>query len=37
MPLLLNALHNAMGADTRKLTAKVMECAGLLGSFFFPL
>ena len=32
MPLLLNVLRNANGADYRKLRVKAMECAGLIGS-----
>jgi hypothetical protein len=32
MPLLLNVLRNANGADYRKLRVKAMECAGLIGA-----
>ena len=32
MPLLLNVLRNANGADYRKLRVKAMECAGLIGT-----
>ena len=31
MPLLLNVLRNADTAEYRKLRAKAMECAGLIG------
>lgn len=31
MPLLLNILQNAGGSEYRKLRAKAMECAGLIG------
>jgi hypothetical protein len=34
MPLLLNVLRNATGADYRKLLVKAMECAGLIGAFY---
>ena len=34
MPLLLNVLRNADGADYRKLRVKAMECAGLIGALF---
>lgn len=35
MPLLLNVLRNATGADYRKLRVKAMECAGLIGKSSF--
>jgi importin-5 len=35
MPLLLDALENANGPDYRKLRAKAMECAGLIGMAAF--
>jgi hypothetical protein len=31
MPLLLNALRNATGADSQQLRVKVLECAGFAG------
>lgn len=31
MPLLLNVLRNANTSEYRKLRAKAMECAGLIG------
>lgn len=31
MPLLLNVLRNADGAEYRKMRLKAMECAGLIG------
>jgi len=37
MPLLLNVLRNANGADYRKLRVKAVECAGLIGKFSLPL
>ena len=32
MPLLLNVLRNANTSEYRKLRAKAMECAGLIGT-----
>jgi hypothetical protein len=37
MPLLLNALRNATGADSRNLRVKVLECAGFIGFVIFFL
>ena len=37
MPLLLNALRNATGADSRNLRVKVLECAGFIGFVVFTL
>ena len=32
MPLLLNVLRNANGAEHKRLRWKAMECAGLIGN-----
>ena len=37
MPLLLNILQNANGPEYRKLRAKAMECAGLIGKSYSVL
>jgi hypothetical protein len=37
MPLLLNVLRNANTSEYRKLRAKAMECAGLIGMLFLPV
>jgi len=35
MPLLLNVLHNATGADSWNLTVKMLECTGFIGFVVF--